>query len=130
MSQGKNTGKGVQYKFNSKKMTNPQGILKMSAILEGTKASTASLEVMIRLKMFSQHAKKEDVEDCLLEYMNNLLGMGYTLEWRLKILTGTMKGLRRENRHPQECKVNNGLRPRNQKTSRLEVAKSLVARRT
>ena len=62
-------------------MTNPLGILKRSAVSEGTKASTASSEVMRRLKMFSQHAKREDVEECLREYMDNLLGMGYNLEW-------------------------------------------------
>ena len=56
--QGEETGRGIQYKFYSKKMTNPLGILKRSAISEGTKASTASSEVMRRLKMFSQNAKK------------------------------------------------------------------------
>ena len=57
------------------------------AISEVTKASTLSAEVMRRLKLFPQNAKKEEVEDCICEYMDNPLGLSYTLDWQLRIAT-------------------------------------------
>ena len=50
---------------------------------------------MRRLKNHSVHAKKELVEEVLIEYMDNLLGMGYTEEWRTKVLRSTFLGYER-----------------------------------
>ena len=92
---GKGEGKCLMYSFYSKSMTNPLGILKRSVLAEGTKVSTASAEILRRLKTFSIHANKFMVEETLIEYMDNLLGMGYSEEWRQKVLTNTIKGYRR-----------------------------------
>ena len=43
-------------------------------------------------KTTSENAPKEVVEDIIHRYMDNLTGMGYTLQWRTKVLKSTMIG--------------------------------------
>ena len=88
-------GRCIQYLFYQKSMTNKLGILKRSAISEGTKVSTACAEVMRRLKNTSMFASREQVEEVLTEYMDNLIGMGYDEDWRTKVLSSSIKGYRR-----------------------------------
>ena len=63
---GKADGKGVQYTFYSKPMTNPLGILRRSALSENTKVSTAGAEVMRRIKNCSEDSDKRLVEEALI----------------------------------------------------------------
>ena len=97
-------------------MTNPLGILNRSALSENNKVSTAAAEVMRRLKNFSENVEKGQVEETLVEYMDNLCGMGYPHQWRMKVLKSTMLGYDRIMR-----KVDRGETARNRegKTTRL-----------
>ena len=88
--------KGLLYSFYSKEMTNPLGMLRRSAISEGSKISRASSETLRRITNHSVNMPKEMVDEILLEYMDNLLGMGYEEEWRLKVLTSTVRGYSRK----------------------------------
>ena len=92
---GSNKGRCIQYAFYAKTMTNPLGILRRSALSEGTKVSTACAEILRRLKNFSVHADKDKVEDALITYMDNLIGMGYREEWRMKVIKSTLLGYER-----------------------------------
>ena len=50
---------------------------------------------MRHLKNTSIHESKEEIEEILIEYMDNLIGMGYEEEWRVKVLSSSLKGYRR-----------------------------------
>ena len=73
-----NSDKGLQilYKFYSKPVTNKLGILKKSAMPEGLKVATIAQEVLRRLRTTSEDVSKEISEEILIEYMDNLRGMG------------------------------------------------------
>ena len=77
---------------SKKKMTNPLSILKRSAVGEGTKVSTAAAEIQRRFKNNSINSDRDKVEDTIMEYMECLIGMGYSEEWRIKLLTSSVKG--------------------------------------
>ena len=74
-------GQSLQYRFYSKEMTDPLGILKISEISENTKVWTAPSEKRRRFENHFEDANKDIVEDYLLEYMDNLPEMGYSEDW-------------------------------------------------
>ena len=88
-------GMAVLYRFYSKPMASKLGILKRSAVSEGTKVSTACSEILRRLKTTSTLISKKIFEEVTSKYMDNLIGMGNPEEWRVKVLIDTLRGYRR-----------------------------------
>merc|ERR1711954_206549 len=84
------------------------GILSRSALMEDTKVSTVSAEFTRRWKNTSVYCSQEDFEGVTKEYLNDLEGMGYSREWRYKVLLSAIKGYTRVLR-----KVDLGLVARN-----------------
>ena len=85
----------VLYRFYKKPMASKLGILGRSAVPEGTKVSTAVSEVRRRWKNTSWMTSKKTVEDITLEYMDELAGNGYSVQWRrniIKAALGEFKG--------------------------------------
>ena len=69
--------------------------MRRSAVGEGTKVATTSDEIMRRIKTTDTFTSGRDMKEILTEYMDNLIGMGYSYEWRVKVLTSTLVGYRR-----------------------------------
>ena len=107
------------YKFFSKPMANPMTILQRSAMPENVKVATISNEILRRLKCSSTALSKRTMETVISEYMGNLEGMGYTPEWRTKVLKAAIIGYTRV-----LGKVSRGETSRNRKG-----AETLMARR-
>ena len=82
----------IRYGFYKKPMASKLGILKRSAIQEGTKVSTAVAEILKRWKLTSLHAPRREVEEVMKEYADCLTGMGYSKEWKVKVLTSALRG--------------------------------------
>ena len=72
-------------------MTNPISMLQRSAISEQSQKSTAINEVMMRLKIFSLDIDKSKSEECLVKYMDNLIGIGFSEPWRRDVMTQAVK---------------------------------------
>ena len=70
-------------------------ILSRSAIPTNTKVSTASEEILRRLKRSSTALGQDEIEEILINYMDELAGMGFTMEWRQKVLRSSLLGYRR-----------------------------------
>ena len=73
-------------------MTSQINILLQSAIPEATKVSTACAELTRRWKTTSAYCSKTEFERITKTYMDNLTGMGYTLEWKTRIIQNAVKG--------------------------------------
>merc|ERR1711954_12723 len=84
------------------------GILSRSALMEDTKVSTVSAEFTRRWKNTSVYCSQEDFEEVTKQFLDDLEGMGYSREWRLKVLLSAIKGYTRVLR-----KVDLGLVARN-----------------
>ena len=67
----------VMYAFYKKPMASPFGILKRSAMMEGTKVATASAEFRRRWKNTSPGCSKSDFEKITRGYVDCLYGSGY-----------------------------------------------------
>ena len=94
-SEPRRKGGTVMYSFYSKPMSNPLTILRRSAMPESTKVATISSEVLRRWKCTSEELSSKSLEDITVKYMDNLTGMGYSLEWRKRLLSSTLKGYMR-----------------------------------
>ena len=70
-------------------------MLARSALPSNTKVATASAEILRRIKRSSTALSQGDVEKILVDYMDDLCGMGYGLEWRKRVLTSAMVGYKR-----------------------------------
>ena len=57
--------------------------------------STAVSEIQRRLKNNSTEVHRQSVEDVIVDYMDNLDGMGYPQWWRAKALARTAKGYKK-----------------------------------
>ena len=76
-------------------MSSKLTMLARSALSNNCKVSTASAEVLRRLKRTSTALNQETVEQILKDYMDDLCGMGYGLEWRIRVLRSTLIGYKR-----------------------------------
>ena len=72
-------------------MTNALGMLQRFAVPDSSKVSTAVNEVVRRLKTHSLESDSQMVENCLVQYMDNLRGMGYNQAWREQVLTTAIR---------------------------------------
>ena len=79
-------GLSIMYKFYSKPVSNPLTILRRSAMAEGVKVATAVQECMRRWRNSSTGLGRTSMEMITLDYMDRLTAMGYTEEWRARIL--------------------------------------------
>ena len=70
-------------------------ILRRIAMAEGDKVATVVQEVMRRWRKSSTGLGKETMEKMMLENMNRLAAMGYTVEWRTRILEKVAGGYSR-----------------------------------
>ena len=70
-------------------------MLARSALPNNCKVATASAEVLRRLKRTSTALSQETVERILMDYMDDLCGMGYGLDWRTRVLRSTLVGYKR-----------------------------------
>ena len=59
---------------------------------ENLKVSTCSQEILRRWKTTSEYCYKDVYENITREYIDDLAGMGYTPQWRQKVLTSTIRG--------------------------------------
>ena len=87
--------KRVMYTFYQKPMATKVNMLKRSAVMEGTKVSTASAEYRRMWKNMSLQVSTEEFERVTQEYTNDLAGMGYNYDWRSKVLLSAIKGYSR-----------------------------------
>ena len=87
--------KTILYNFYYKPVTNPLCILKRSALPEQVKVTTATQELLRRWKTSSLEVDTEEMEKITTRYMDNLMAMGYTLEWRVKVLKSALVGYQR-----------------------------------
>ena len=62
---------------------------------ESIKVATFSNEILRRLKTTHMEANQEDCERILIELMDNLAAMGYTEEWREKVMRAAIIGYMR-----------------------------------
>ena len=86
---------GVLYKFYKKEVSNRITILQRSAMPEAVKVATFSSEILRRLKTTSVYLGKEETEEILSTFMEDLKVMGYTEEWRAKVLRSATVGYMR-----------------------------------
>ena len=73
-------------------MTNPLTILERSAMPEGVKVATFSSEILRRLKTTSTGISQEESEEIILDMMDDLTAMGYSQQWKEKVLKAAMSG--------------------------------------
>ena len=73
-------------------MANPISMLERSAVSDSSKRSTAGNEIVRRIKNHSLNVSRELVEGFIAEYIDCRIGMGYSKEWREKVLASTIKG--------------------------------------
>ena len=59
---------------------------------ENTKVATFSSELLRRLRMTNTGLSRNTNEGILMDYMDNMEGMGYSTTWRTKVLRSTMIG--------------------------------------
>ena len=83
------------YKFYNKPVSNKFTILRQSAMPESVKVATFSNKILRRLKTSHVGANQEDMEDFILNLMDELTAMGYTQEWRERVLNAAMTGYMR-----------------------------------
>ena len=76
-------------------MANKIVILKRSALPEGTKVATMVSEIHRRWKNTWEVAPKSVFEEITKNFMDNLAGMGYSFEWRKKVLSKALTGYMR-----------------------------------
>ena len=69
--------KRIMYSFYKKPMAAKLTMLSRSALSSNCKVATASAEVLRRLKRTSTAISKDRYEEILMEYMDDLAGMGY-----------------------------------------------------
>ena len=70
-------------------------MLARSAIPEGSKVATVSAEIIRRLKRTSTYLGTGVFEQIIRKYMDDLAAMGFSHQWRKRVLTSTMTGYRR-----------------------------------
>ena len=75
-----NNDRQVLYQFYKKPMSSRLTMLARSALSNNWKVSTASAEVLRRLKRTSTALNQETAEKIIMDYMDDLCGMGYGLE--------------------------------------------------
>ena len=85
----------ILYSFYSKPMSNKLTMLRRSAVPESTKVSTMSSEILRRWKCTSEGVGAPDFRRITVEYIDSLTAMGYSLEWRKKVVSSTLKGYMR-----------------------------------
>merc|ERR1711954_146269 len=85
----------VMYKFYKKPMASPFGIMKRSAMMEGTKVSTASSEFRRRWKNTSVGCSQDEFEMITKGYVECLYGSVYSQEWITRVQTSAIKGYTR-----------------------------------
>ena len=85
----------VLYRFYKKPMAATLTMLARSAIPEGSKVATVSAEIIRRLKRTSTFLGTGVFEQIIRKYMDDLAAMGFSHQWRKKVLTSTMTGYRR-----------------------------------
>ena len=85
----------VMYSFYKKPMAARLTMLSRSALSNNSKVATVSAEVVRRLKRTSTAISRTKYEEILMGYMDDLAGMGYGCEWRLRVLRSAMLGYRR-----------------------------------
>ena len=85
----------VIYSFYKKPMASKFGMLSRSALPESTKVATASAEFKRRLKNSSMLLEKEKIEETLIEYSDELKGMGYSNQWVENALTACFNGYKK-----------------------------------
>ena len=74
-------------------MASPFTIMSRSAVPEATNVTTASSEIMRRLKGTSLQLGREDFEKIILEFTGDMLGRGYTSEWIEKAIRSASKDI-------------------------------------
>ena len=82
----------VWYSFYKKPMSSRLGIINRSAVPEKTKVTTATDEILRRLKNTHTRLGREKVEEILVQYMDDLQGMGYPHQWRKNVLEAAVRG--------------------------------------
>ena len=70
-------------------------MLRRSAMPESIKVATFSSEIIRRLKTTHVGIDQHIIEGILLELMNDLIAMGYTEDWRQKVLKSATTGYMR-----------------------------------
>ena len=81
--------------FYKKPMAPKISILNRSAITETCKFSTASQELIRRLKNCSTLLAREMVETVLVDFMDELSAAGYGVDWRERVLASALLGYER-----------------------------------
>ena len=76
-------------------MTNPLTVMSGSPLPEGTKVATATQEILRRLKASSLDIEQREMEEILITLMDDLNTIGYSEEWREKVLMSSMVGYMR-----------------------------------
>ena len=84
----------VLYKFYKKPMAAKLTMLARSALPSNCKVANASAEIQRRLKRMSTAISQEVVEEIIATYMDDLCGMGYGIEWRVRVLRSSILGIR------------------------------------
>ena len=85
----------ILYSFYNKPMAAKTLMLTTSAIQENTKVATVSEEIHRRLKRSLMALSRSHVEEILLDYMDDLEAMVYSVEWRRRVLKSSLLGYRR-----------------------------------
>ena len=86
---------GIMYKFYKKEVSNRVTILHRSAMPESVKVATFSSEILRRLKTTSMLLSKEETEEVLTTFMEDMKVMGYKEDWRKKVLKSALVGYMR-----------------------------------
>ena len=82
----------VWYASYKKPVASRLGIINKSAVPEKTKVTTATDEILMRLKNTHTRLGREEVEEILVEYMDDLSGIGYPHQWRKNTVDAAVTG--------------------------------------
>ena len=85
----------IEFLFYKKPMANRISILKRSALSEGTKVASMTSKLLRRLKNTWEGASQQEYEETIIQFMDDLNGMGYQEKWCQEIIRKTLTGYMR-----------------------------------
>ena len=82
----------ILFSFFKKPMANKRSNLARAGLPEGSKASTASAEILRRMKTVSRELPDQELDKIIREYMTELRHGGYSHQFRVNVLESARKG--------------------------------------